>query len=72
MQQLKQCPIKRGKKLVAHNQECVKKKKKIDEYMNFFSRHEACLTILTTISCNFQFVDTHTHIYSVISILSIK
>ena len=28
--------------------------------MHFFSRHETCLSILTTISCNFQFVNTHT------------
>ena len=26
-----------------------------------FSRHETCLSILTAISCNFQFVKTHTH-----------
>ena len=51
-----------GKKLVTHNQEC---KKKIiiiiiEGYMHNFSRHETCLSILTTISCNFQFMNTHT------------
>ena len=60
MQQLKQCPTEKRNKLVAHNQEC-KKKKKNEGYMHFFSRHETCLSILTTISCNFQFVNTHTH-----------
>ena len=29
--------------------------------MHNFSRHETCLSILTTISCNFQFMNTHTH-----------
>ena len=52
-------------KLVAHNQECKKEKKKKKGYMNIFSRHETFLSILTTISCNFQFVKTHTHIYIV-------
>ena len=28
----------------------------IEGYFHFFSRHETCLFILTTISCNFQFV----------------
>ena len=64
MQQLKQCPTEKRNKLVAHNQEC-KKKKKNEGYMHFFSRHETCLSILTTISCNFQFVKTHTHTYIV-------
>ena len=65
---------KKGEKIVAHNQECKKIIIIIEGYMHFFSRHETCLSILTTISCNFQFVNTHTHthIYSVISILSIK
>ena len=46
MEQLKQCPTKRGKKLVKHNQECKKKKKKKNEgYMYFFNRHETCLSI---------------------------
>ena len=31
--------------------------------MHNFSMHETCLSILTTISCNFQFMNTHTHIY---------
>ena len=35
--------------------------------MPFFSRHETCLFILATLSCNFQFVKTrghtHTHRY---------
>ena len=31
----------------------------------FFSRHETCLSILATTSCNFQFVNTHTYIYIV-------
>ena len=44
MEQLKQCPTKRGKKLVKHNQEC-KKKKKNEGYMHFFNRHETCLSI---------------------------
>ena len=34
---------RKGKKLVTHNQEC--KKKKIEGYMHFFSRHEICLSI---------------------------
>ena len=29
--------------------------------MHNFSRHETCLSILTIISCNFQFMNTHTH-----------
>ena len=49
MEQLKQCPTKRGKKLVKHNQECKKKKKKRKKeeegYMHFFNRHETCLSI---------------------------
>ena len=31
----------------------------IEGYMHFFSKHEICLSILTTISCNFQFVNTY-------------
>ena len=66
MQQLKQCPTEKRNKFVAHNQECKKKEKKKNEgYMHFFSRHETCLSILTTISCNFQFVKTHIHTYIV-------
>ena len=35
----------------------------IEGYMHFFSKHEICLLILTTIPCNFRFVNTHTHIW---------
>ena len=46
-----------------HNQECKKKIKKKKEKKRkiyaFFSRHETYLSILATISCNFQFVNTY-------------
>ena len=48
---------KKGKKiLVTHDQECKKEKKTIYAY---FSRHETCVFILVTISCNFQFVNIY-------------
>ena len=51
--------------LVTHNQECKKKKKKKNvKYMLFFSRHETCLFILATLSCNFQFVKTRVHTHT--------
>ena len=55
---------KKGKKiLVTHNQKCKKKKKKkIWRIYTFFNRHETCLSILATISCNFQFVNTYIYI----------
>ena len=49
---------KEKKKIVKHNQEC---KKIIEGYLHFFlvARYETCLFMLTTISCNFKFVNTY-------------
>ena len=65
MQQLKQCPTEKGINQQHTIKNVKKKKRKKKGYMNIFSRHETFLSILTTISCNFQFVKTHTHIYIV-------